>query len=636
MNRFQLLALTSTLAGAALLGACGGGAGSADAPTDLETAPASDVAQVQGTITGFGSVIVDGVRYDDSSAKVAFNVDPGNTSPATLGDLKMGHRVDAKLVDGKLTDLVVSFAMMGPVDSVKLAQGSFVVFGQAINLVLTGSSPTALEGFATLADLAAGDLVKVAGVVNADKTITATRVERRAPDALAKIRVTGIVGDLNPSAKTFTFGVDKKLLVNFANATVLPAGATIANGNTLAVYAEVPATTGSATPTLTAKTVEVLERKLPDGVEVSVGGPVSDFQSLSHFKIGEVLVDASTATLIDGTTAADLVNGAKVYAKGKVKNQVLVATTLKVSKPENEDKPRLIGQVTDYVSLSQFKLRGVNVDASHATFAGGVATDIANGTWLDVTGKIAKDTVLADLIKVTPPPAAVVQTMTGQVRDYNATSKTFMLLGVSMRLTADTRFGPASQGLGDMARGWPVEVKGSYSESTRIFTVNSVLFKEPVPTIKRVEIGGVISAMAGNGFKFGDALVIVNTTTTFAPEAATFARLTAGMRIKLVALADPNAQTLTAVSVEVLATAPGEAPPPAATVEVRLRGAVTDFVSLANFRVAGQKVDAGGANVLFDGGLAAAIANGSALDVEGTLTKATNVVTLKAVHFPPK
>ena len=54
----------ASLGAAALLGTCGGGGG------DLPPATATAVTYSQGVISGFGSVIIGGVRFDDTTAKV--------------------------------------------------------------------------------------------------------------------------------------------------------------------------------------------------------------------------------------------------------------------------------------------------------------------------------------------------------------------------------------------------------------------------------------------------------------------------------------------------------------------------------------------------------------------------------------
>src|SRR5438270_5292928 len=70
---------------ALLLSGCGGGG---DAGTSTPAAASRSFAA--GTITGFGSVIVNGVRFDDSKAKVSD--DDGNA--AASGALKLGMRVE--------------------------------------------------------------------------------------------------------------------------------------------------------------------------------------------------------------------------------------------------------------------------------------------------------------------------------------------------------------------------------------------------------------------------------------------------------------------------------------------------------------------------------------------------------------
>jgi hypothetical protein len=53
---------------------------------------------------------------------------------------------------------------------------------------------------------------------------------------------------------------------------------------------------------------------------------------------------------------------------------------------------------------------------------------------------------------------------------------------------------------------------------------------------------------------------------------------------------------------------------------IDIDGAVSDFVSLASFKVRGTRVDASGAGVNFSGGLASQIGNGAIVRVEGFLT----------------
>ena len=156
-----------------------------------------------------------------------------------------------------------------------------------------------------------------------------------------------------------------------------------------------------------------------------------------------------------------------------------------------------------------------------------------------------------------------------------------------------------------------------------------------------MEIGGVITALVEGGFKFGDATISLGVDTSYAPTGTTASSLKPGLRVKLVGTVDPSTRTITVLKLEVVAAAKNE---PANTNAgngtaapvlrlVYFEGPVTDFVSLANFRVAGQKVDATAAGLVWDGCTAADVANGAALEVQATVTAGSNVATARKVHL---
>ncbi|MEY4753029.1 MAG: hypothetical protein RJA44_704, partial [Pseudomonadota bacterium] len=126
----------SLLLSALVLAACGGGGSDAGTPV------ASNYAA--GTITGFGSVIVNGVRYDDSSASVN-GEDDSSTSTSSL---KIGMQVEVES-EGVVCSTDTSGAqtctakagrishggnsLVGPVDAGSLISGtSFTLLGQKV------------------------------------------------------------------------------------------------------------------------------------------------------------------------------------------------------------------------------------------------------------------------------------------------------------------------------------------------------------------------------------------------------------------------------------------------------------------------------------------------------------------------
>lgn len=631
--QWGLCALSCALS-AAVLVACGGGGGGTGTATQTPATPApgaSTASVVDGTITGFGSVVINGVRYDDSQAKVAFANSPDAQVAGTLGDLHTGMRVQAELKDGVLQNLVVNFALVGTVGAVDTAGGTLNVFGQTIKTTTTGQLPTVFEGFSSLAQLAVGDLVKVSGTVASDGSITATRIERKAKDGTELFRISGAVQALDTTAKTFTLVGNSSVTVNYADAKLLPTGAVIENGKLVSVVsANAPATSGGKT-VLNASAVEVKARKLPDSSDTTVGGPVSDFQSLSSLRIGDVLVDASAATLKDGTTAADVVNGAQALAHGTIKDGAMKADWLKVLKNDTAIKALLIGQITDYVSIANFTLRGTVVDASAATFTKGSAADLAAGAWVQVTGQLTPAGVKATEVAVQPPPADKPERLAGAITAVDATAKTFTLLGTTVKWTDTTKISPDGKSFANLAAGLGVSVEGSYSASTGVFTATSVTVVSTPGTAKTIGFSGIAFNVTAQSLQIGSYTVQITPNTQLQPAGTQLADLVNGSRLSVKATVSGTGTnvTLTAISIELQKPEKDDA----GNDYVYLGGLIGDFVSAADFKVGSQKVDASGTGVKFIDGDASKLANGAKVEIKGSVKD--GVLVARQVHFMP-
>ncbi|WP_457426367.1 DUF5666 domain-containing protein [Roseateles sp. P5_E7] len=619
----------------AVLVACGGGGGGA-AATQAPAAPAPSVpsastASVDGTITGFGSVIIDGQRFDDSLAKVAFANKPEAQTAGTLGDLRTGMRVQGELKDGVLQNLVVNFALVGTVGAVDAAAGTLNVFGQTIKTTTTGQLPTVLEGFNALSQLAVGDLVKVSGTVAGDGSIWATRIERKAKDGTEVFRLSGAVQALDTTAKTFTLVGNSSVTVSYTDAKLLPTGAVIENGKLVSVVAtSAPAASGGKN-VLTASVIEVKARKLPDSSDTTVGGPINDFKSLASLRIGDVVVDAGTATLKEGTQAADVVNGAQAQAHGSIKDGVMKADWLRVFKNDTAIKALLVGQITDYVSLANFTLRGTVVDASAAKFIKGSAADVAAGAWVQVTGQLTSAGVKASEITVQPPPADKPQRLAGAISAVDATGKSFTLLGTTVKWGDATKVSPEGKLLANLAAGVTVNVEGTYSESTGQFTATSVTVVNTTGVAKTIGFSGIAFNVTDAGLQIGSYTVLITPNTLLQPAGTKLADLINGSRlsVKVSVSGADGAIKLTALSIELQKPEKDDS----GTEYVYLAGLVGDFVSSANFKVGGQKVDASGSGVKFIDGDAAKLANGAKVEIKGSVKD--GVLVAKQVHFMP-
>ncbi len=148
---------------------------------------------VVGTITGFGSIIVNGLELEFNTQTAVVS----DGRPASLQDLRIGQVVQgiARTRDGKLTldTLDIQHAVTGPITAIDQNTQTMTVLGQRVRLNL-GGDKAAADAFKTLQ---AGDVVSVSGQRLADGTIIATRVDQKHDDGRVIVR-----GDVNALTAT--------------------------------------------------------------------------------------------------------------------------------------------------------------------------------------------------------------------------------------------------------------------------------------------------------------------------------------------------------------------------------------------------------------------------------------------------
>lgn len=261
-----------------------------------------------GPISGFGSIVVNGIRFNTDAAAVTIEGDS-----ATLEDLKLGMVV---LVKGSLTsrvegiaDLVASdHLLLGRVEGVNADDNIFVALSQ-----LVISSDDTVFDATTLETLAADDIVEVFGFLDADGSIRATRVERL--DELEEIELAGTISQFNDQEKTFQLGA---LRVHFSDAIIEGADAQgLRNG----LIVEVEAETDPVDDVLEAVGIEVRAPNFladtGDGVDIE--GFVTSTISPERFVINAAqTVSITSRTRYERGTAADLVLNAHVEIEGTI------------------------------------------------------------------------------------------------------------------------------------------------------------------------------------------------------------------------------------------------------------------------------------------------------------------------------
>ncbi len=449
MNKTILSWMLAVLA-ATMLAACGGG-GTSTSTTPTATATSA------GTVTGFGSVIVDGERIDDSKARVETENPDGSMS---LAELKLGQSVRVQY-DGNMSASHVRIdpSLVGSVTAVDLPALSLTVAGQTVvvNTDPAAGPVTVFDApYTSLADVQVGDLVEVHGLPVFDSatgtyTVQATRIEKKSTP-VAYFRLAGLVQGLDTTAKVFTLG---NLTIDYTNATVRPDVAALADGKHVRIWVDV-STPISTTNSVPAKFVSIDERNKPNAIEARVGGTISKWDATAKtFEVNGIKVDATTAKLLPASRSfADLADGVYVRVRGNFATDgTLVATSIVLRKFEFDFSVELHGTITDYVSDADFKVRGVPVDASSATIdltrCPTGTTALGDGLFVEVEGNIASGPKLvATKVKCDDmSPGVSVIERRGVAGQVDLSAKTFVLtpsgtMGSSSSSGSGTPSGP--------------------------------------------------------------------------------------------------------------------------------------------------------------------------------------------------
>ena len=283
-----------------------------------------------GTITGFGSVFVNGVEFETDSA--TFDVDGVS---GTQDDLAVGMKVGVKGtinddgITGNATSIDFDEELQGPVSGITVGDGqtrSFTVLGTT---VIIDSNETRFDDdsgvfdFDTIED---NDNVEISGYFDEAGTLHASRVELEDPDfdANSMVEVEGVITGLNgTSFMISSLNVD-------ASAAALD---DLPNGLVDGLKVEVKGSYDAATNTLTATKVEGEDDDLAEG-DIEIEGIITRYVSDSDFDVDGHPVDASSADR--EPTSLTLYPGLHVEVEGNIIDGVLIAAEVKTREGENE------------------------------------------------------------------------------------------------------------------------------------------------------------------------------------------------------------------------------------------------------------------------------------------------------------
>lgn len=390
----NILLRLGALALVSVLSACGGGGGGTVAGGSGGGVGSGGTGISVGPITGFGSIIVNGITYDTQTATITTSDSPSLQLGMTV---EVAGTVQAGLTTGTATSVVAAADLRGTIDTLSLAPDQLTVLGTTVST----DSQTIVDGAAAFANLQVGDRVQVYGLVDATGSVRATRIELL-PGATTPV-LSGQIQNLNTGATTFQIGT---LTVQYGTATF--AGGLTAGQLATDLRVRVRAAADPVAGVLTATQIQLWHGNAqPEGSTSSVTGVVTDFASLASFRVLGAAVDASSAQ-ITGGPAGSIGNGVKVEIVGTVRNGVLEASRVAIRHVPGTGGPvsySLEGTIGAFVSSGNFRVQGNRVDASGGgvVFVGGTAGNLANAVRVRIAGSaVSNGVLLADTVTFLP------------------------------------------------------------------------------------------------------------------------------------------------------------------------------------------------------------------------------------------
>jgi len=438
MNAKSMIKYSLVLA-ISLLTACNGGIGGTGSKGGGGTKKDISV----GTVTATGSVQVNGVTFNTTSATVTID-----EIPVSEAALKQGMVVEVRgSIDSETAgtaDTVAAEAVVkGPITNMLAGNPNQIAVLKQL-VLLDAATILVVPGIPapTLTDFTNSDLVEVSGFVKASGVIAATRIEKKTVlnDYKLKGVITGTLGT------TFKIG---NQLVDYSGlgSSAMPDGVP-ADGWFVEVKASIPL---GGSGELIATRIELESIRNSEGSKIELEGYVTKVTSTSGtlgiFFIGSQEIQTTNgSTIFTGGLLADIRLGVEIEVEGQITGGVLIADEVEFdSNVEVEADTLIVDAANGTLSLDVGGMSGLvvvtneNTEISTLDPAGNnLLSDLAagGGNYVDVRGNY--DAVNKNIIatRIEEKTADVKILLQGPVTGESAT--TIEIMGITVDPAAAT------------------------------------------------------------------------------------------------------------------------------------------------------------------------------------------------------
>ncbi len=345
MNRSGLGQIGWAVLAALMVSACGGGGGSSPSSTS----------SFDGTITGFGSVYVNGVKFETDGSSFSIDGEHGSED-----DLKVGMRVrvegSVNGEHGSASSISYTDELEGLVISNSIASGADVgnmnIMGQTVSVTAETVFESKVMTVTMPDQIAAGMIVEVSGYSSGMGEIQATRIEVKASDLTTYlalhpngIEVKGIVANHDEQNMKFDLG---SMTIDYSSAILddMP------NGNFDMLYVEVKSTAGidSNTSELIASKVELenhgdMGHDGHDDDEMEIKGMITSAIEGDSFAVNGQMITVNDKTEFDDISKAELLVGVMVEVEGYYRDGEFIAEEVEAKEESSDEIEGIIAAI---------------------------------------------------------------------------------------------------------------------------------------------------------------------------------------------------------------------------------------------------------------------------------------------------
>jgi len=318
-QRHHLLKIAGVAATALLIGCSGGESG-----TGMQANNQTSV----GEITGFGSIYVNGVRYNTDGATIYIDDNPSSEQSLAVG---MVVTVEGSVNSDGLNGTALTVATRTEVEGLVLqndiaVSGTLNVMGQTVKISNDTKFKSAVTGITVIDDLVANSsVVEVSGYSDGQGNIYATYVKAVASGGTAtEVKLYGIVRNLSGDANSGSFYIgntsisNSSIQVNYDGNTIFDEMTRNELVDGLFVEVESSNYTGGVVMASVIEKEDLYSEG--SGTELEVEGVVTDIANIANgeFSVNGRLVKIDAGTSFEYGNQADIQLEVKLEVEGTI------------------------------------------------------------------------------------------------------------------------------------------------------------------------------------------------------------------------------------------------------------------------------------------------------------------------------